>query len=131
MLDHQENLKASHEPDAITGMEIDTIIGDTAYSDKDNIQFPNLKDIKLVSKLHPIITQGPRKQEDEFAFNKDAGMYVCKAGHMATSKARTGKKNTKTVRAIHITLILRSVKYVLLAKGVIKRGLKVKHILLQ
>src|SRR5699024_2726698 len=26
-------------------------------------------------------------------FNKDAGMYVCKAGHMAIRKARQGKKN--------------------------------------
>src|SRR5699024_9052001 len=31
--------------------------------------------------------------EDEFEFNKDAGMYVCKAGHMAIRKARQGKKN--------------------------------------
>ena len=28
----------------------------------------------------------------QFEFNKDAGMYVCKAGHIAIRKARTGKK---------------------------------------
>ncbi|TDF89169.1 transposase, partial [Paenibacillus piri] len=33
-----------------------------------------------------------RNKEDEFLFNKDAGMYVCKAGHMAFRKARQGKK---------------------------------------
>lgn len=32
------------------------------------------------------------RKEDEFEFNKDAGMYVCKAGHMAIRKARQGKK---------------------------------------
>ena len=48
--------------------------------------------LQLVSKLNPNITQGHRKKEDEFEFNKDAGMYVCKAGHMAIRKARTGKK---------------------------------------
>ena len=48
--------------------------------------------IELVSKLNPAITQGGRKKEDEFEFNKDAGMYVCKAGHMAIRKARQGKK---------------------------------------
>ena len=50
--------------------------------------------LQLVSKLNPIITQGTRKKEDEFEFNKDAGMYVCKAGHMAIRKARTGKKGS-------------------------------------
>jgi hypothetical protein len=46
----------------------------------------------LVAKLNPQITQGTRKNEEEFQFNKDAGMYVCKAGHMAIRKARQGKK---------------------------------------
>jgi transposase/IS5 family transposase len=77
-----------------TGMEIDMIIGDTAYSEKGNIQYANEHKLQLVSKLNPNITQGTRQKEDEFEFNKDAGMYVCKAGHMAIRKAREGKKNT-------------------------------------
>jgi len=77
-----------------TGMKIDTIIGDTAYSEKENIQYANEHKLQLVSKLNPNITQGTRQKEDEFEFNKDAGMYVCKAGHMAIRKAREGKKNT-------------------------------------
>ena len=48
--------------------------------------------IELVAKLNPSITQGGRKSEEEFQFNKDAGMYVCKAGHMAVRKARQGRK---------------------------------------
>jgi hypothetical protein len=76
-----------------TGMEIDMVIGDTAYSEKENIQYANANELQLVSKLNPMITQGARKKEDEFIFNKDAGMYVCKAGHMAIRKARTGTKN--------------------------------------
>ena len=75
------------------GMTIDRIIGDTAYSEKDNIQYAKTEEFQLVSKLNPQITQGGRTKEDEFEFNKDAGMYVCKAGHMAIRKARTGKKN--------------------------------------
>lgn len=70
------------------GMEIETVIGDAAYSEKDNIQYSKENKINLV-----LITQGGRKKEDEFEFNKDAGMYVCKAGHMAIRKARQGKKN--------------------------------------
>ena len=76
-----------------TGMKIDTIIGDAAYSEKRNIELAGEEDIKLVAKLNPSVTQGFRKKEDQFQFNKDAGMYVCKAGHMAKRKARQGKKN--------------------------------------
>jgi hypothetical protein len=78
-----------------TSMEIDTVIGDTAYSEKENIQYANENELQLVSKLHPLITQGNRKKEDEFEFNKDAGLYVCKAGHMAIRRARTGTKNVE------------------------------------
>lgn len=74
------------------GVEVETVIGDTAYSEKGNIEYTNEHEIKLVSKLNPSVTQGYRKKEDEFEFNKDAGMYVCKAGHMAIRKARQGKK---------------------------------------
>jgi hypothetical protein len=78
-----------------TGMEIDTVIGDTAYSEKENIQYANGNELQLISKLHPNITQGTRKKEDEFEFNKDAGMYVCKAGHLAIKKTRHVRKNEK------------------------------------
>ncbi|MDQ6596094.1 IS1182 family transposase [Bacillus salipaludis] len=74
------------------GVKVETVIGDTAYSEKGNIEYTNENDIKLVAKLNPSVTQGFRKKEDEFEFNKDAGMYVCKAGHMAIRKARQGKK---------------------------------------
>lgn len=81
------------------GMEIESVIGDTAYSEKENIQYSKKNEIKLVAKLNPGITQGHRTKEDEFDFNKDAGMYVCKAGHMAIRKARQGKKNAKKNQA--------------------------------
>lgn len=81
-----KHLKDLIEKSQKAGMKIDTVIGDTAYSEKEN-------GIDLVSKLNPSITQGNRRKEDEFEFNKDAGMYICKAGHMAVRKARNGKKN--------------------------------------
>ena len=36
-----------------TGMEMDTVIGDTAYSEKGNIQYANEHKLQLVSKLNP------------------------------------------------------------------------------
>ncbi|CAM3282505.1 IS1182 family transposase [Filibacter tadaridae] len=85
----QELIEKSQE----TGMEIETVLGDAAYSEKDNIRYAKDHKLELISKLNPSITHGNRIKEDEFEFNKDAGMYVCKAGHMAIRKARTGKKN--------------------------------------
>jgi transposase len=85
-------LKDLVEKSKEAGMRIERIIDDTAYSEKDNIQYAKTDEFQLVSKLNPQITQAGRAKEDEFEFNKDAGMYVCKAGHMAIRKARTGKK---------------------------------------
>lgn len=80
------------EKSQAAGMQVKTVIGDTAYSEKDNLIYTKQNEIELVAKLNPLITQGARKKEDEFLFNKDAGMYVCPAGHMAIRKARQGKK---------------------------------------
>lgn len=82
------------------GVEVDTVIGDAAYSGKDNIQLAREEKIHLVSKLNPSVSKGHRKAEDEFEFNKDAGLFVCPEGHMATRKAKTGKKNQKRNQVI-------------------------------
>lgn len=74
------------------GVKVEAVIGDAAYSEKGNIEYTKENNIKLVAKLNPSVTQGFRKKENEFEFNKDAGMYVCKAGHIAVRKARQGKK---------------------------------------
>ena len=82
-------LKISQE----NGLEVDTIIGDSAYSGKENLQMAKAQNIDIVAKLNPSITQGFRKDENKFDYNKDAGMFVCPAGHLAIRKARQGKKN--------------------------------------
>lgn len=87
-----KQLQTLIEKSKATGLEVNTVIGDTAYSEKDNIVYAKNNKIELISKLNPLITQGARRKEDEFQFNKDAGMYVCTAGHMAVRKARQGKK---------------------------------------
>jgi len=77
------------------GIQVDTVIGDSAYSGKENLKLKDKDDqnIKIVAKLNPSITQGFRKDEDRFDYNKDADMFVCPAGHMAIRKARGGKKD--------------------------------------
>lgn len=87
-----KELQTLIEKSKAAGMEVKTVIGDTAYSEKDNLAYSERNEMELISKLNPLITQGNRKKEDEFEFNKDAGMYVCKAGHLAIRRARQGKK---------------------------------------
>ena len=88
-------LKELVEQSRNNGMEVDTVIGDTAYSGKDNLILSEDKDngFELVSKLNPVISNGNRKDDSRFGFNKDAGMFVCPAGHMAIKKAKQGKKD--------------------------------------
>ena len=75
------------------GIEVDTIIGDAAYSGKENIELASEQNIKIVAKLNPSISHGFRKNEDKFDYNKDANMFVCPAGHIAIRTARQGRKN--------------------------------------
>ncbi len=75
------------------GIDVDTIIGDAAYSGKENLAITAVQDIHVVARLTPAIAQGSRKEEDKFDYNKDAGMFVCPAGHLAIRRARQGKKN--------------------------------------
>lgn len=82
-------LKISQE----NGMDVEAIIGDAAYSGKENLKIARDQSIKIVAKLNPSITQGFRKDQDQFDYNKDADRFVCPAGHLATRKARQNKKN--------------------------------------
>ena len=68
------------------GMKVETVIGDKAYSSKENIDAAKDNHYELISRLNSIVTQGNRTKPDEFEFNKDAGMYQCKAGHLAIHK---------------------------------------------
>ena len=66
------------------GIEVEAVIGDTAYSEKPNLEYGKEQNIEIISKLHPVIMTGFRKDDHGFYFNKDAGLFVCPQGHMAT-----------------------------------------------
>ena len=111
------------------GIQIESVIGDMAYSEKKNIEAAKEGDYELIATLNPIITQGNRRKEDEFEFNKDAGMYQCKAGHLAIHKyfdKRKKDKKTKT-HVWSIFSILKNVNVVLIVVAVIKKEPKRKH----
>jgi hypothetical protein len=108
------------------GIEVETVIGDTAYSEKGNIEYTNTQEIELIAKLNPSVTQGYRKKEDEFEFNKDAGMYVCKAGHMAIKRARQGKKGVGTNQVDTYYFDIEKCKHCQHKEGCYKEGAKSK-----
>lgn len=107
------------------GIEVEAIIGDGAYSEKDNLEYCSKNGIKNVSKLSSIVTHGNRKNEDVFEYNKDAGMYVCKAGHMAIRKAKQGsKENGNQVECYYFDV--EKCKHCPLKNGCYKEGAKTK-----
>lgn len=73
-------------------IRVDAVVGDAAYSEKDNLELAKNLDIRLVSRLSESVTHSPNRNSANFVFNKDAGRYISKAGHMSVKKAITGKK---------------------------------------
>ena len=108
------------------GIKVDTIIGDGAYAGKENLKLAGSQDIKIVAKVNPSITQGFRKDEDKFDFNKDADRFVCTAGHMAIRKARQGKKNVGENQVDTYYFDVEKCKVCPLRDGCYKPGAKTK-----
>lgn len=118
----KELVKKSKE----TGMEVGTVIGDTTYSGKENLQYAQAEEFQLVSKLNPNITGETSHRKVVFEFNKDAGMYACPAGHMAIRKARTGKKNQAANQAETYSFDIEKCKVCPMREGCYKEGAKSK-----
>ena len=91
-----KELKTLVEKTIANGIDVESVVGDGAYSEKENIDYTKENDIKLVSKLSKIVTERNKRRTDlEFSYNKDAKMYVCPDGHMAFKKVghNTRKKD--------------------------------------
>lgn len=108
------------------GIDVDAVIGDSAYSGKENLKLTAELDIRVVARLTPAITQGFRKEEDKFDYNKDAGMFVCPAGHLAIRKARQGKKNIGKNQSYTYYFDVEKCKACPLKEGCYKTGAKSK-----
>lgn len=91
-------LKTLVEKSRDAGVDVEIVVSDGAYSTKENLDYAkeNLesgeKNFDLISKISMMVAQGNRKEDETFEYNKDAKMFVCKAGHMAISKVRRHNK---------------------------------------
>lgn len=91
-----KQLKELVEKSREAGINVKGVIGDAAYSEKDNLDYAKEEEFQLIARLSKVITHGNRRNEDKFEFNKDAGMYVCKAGHMSIRKVSSrGRKHAQ------------------------------------
>lgn len=82
-----KQLPALIEASEEEGIEVEAVIGDGAYAEKENLQYCKDNDIRNNSKLSSTVTHGNRK--NSFEYNKDARMYVCPQGHMAVRKCHS------------------------------------------
>lgn len=119
-------LKELVETSEKNGMMVDTVIGDTAYSSKDNLKYMKESEKKLISRLHPIITNGKRERGKEFEFNKDANMYVCPAGHLAIKKLVKKRKDSSKNPQLKYFFDVEKCKVCPLRDGCYKEGAKTK-----
>ena len=80
----------------------------------------------MVAKLQPSISQGFRKDEDKFEYNKDADRFVCPGGHLAIRKAKQGKKNVGKNQTDTYYFDVEKCKSCPLKQGCYKDGAKTK-----
>jgi len=112
------------------GIKVDTVVGDAAYSETDNIEHCEDEEIKLVSKLSKAVTHGQnREYRKDFEYNKDADHYVCPAGHMSYRKTNytSEKKAAKGQKyAIKYFFDVEKCKNCPKRKGCYREGAKTK-----
>ncbi|MDX5476134.1 MAG: IS1182 family transposase [Bacillaceae bacterium] len=119
-------LKELVEKTKKAGLDVKTTIGDTAYSGKDNLKYTKVEKIKLIAKLHPVITNGARKKNDNFSFNKDADRVVCPAGHLSKSKGLIKKRNSSSNDQLKYFWDVEVCKVCPIRQGCYKEGAKTK-----
>lgn len=73
------------------------------------------------------MTHGNGKNKDDFEYNKDAGMYVCKAGHMAIKKVhQKGNKHNNYSEVDSYFFDVEKCKHCPFKDGCYKEGNKTK-----
>jgi len=107
------------------GIAVEEVAGDTAYSSKSNLKYAKEKNIKIIAKLNPVISNGNNNcRKEGFMYNKDADTYQCKGGFLAERKAATGKKEQKKNQHLTFYFDVEKCKNCPLSEGCYKAGAK-------
>lgn len=120
------------EQSRANGMVVETVVGDAAYSGRVNLILSKDTEngFELVARLNSSL-HGFRKDEDKFEFNKDAGMFVCSAGHMAIRKVRNGIRRGTVNRTVTYHFDIEKCKVCFRRNGCYKEGDKSKSYFVQ
>ncbi|MDQ8739517.1 transposase, partial [Paenibacillus sp. LHD-38] len=123
--DDGKQLSALLSQTQANGITVTEIIGDTAYSGKDNLAEMKKETIQPVVPLNPIVHHGGERQEG-FEYNKDADFMVCPAGQHSTRKALQGSKQSGKSRSLVFYFDVEKCKACPLSEGCYKPGSKSK-----
>lgn len=77
------------------GINVKEVIGDKAYSGKDNLDYGKEKNIKIIAGMNSVITKGCKRENDGFEYIKDADTMRCPMNHLATTKSFIKARNQK------------------------------------
>ncbi len=121
-----KQLQSLIETSERNGTTVDHIVGDKAYSSKQNLIYAQERNLQLISRLHPVITHGKRHSDKEFEFNKDADMFVCPAGHLAIHKGVKKQKDTARNDQLKYFFDVEKCKVCPLREGCYREGAKTK-----
>ena len=69
-----------------TGIEVKEVIGDKAYSGRDNLKYAKKENLKIISRMNSVISRAGKLAEG-FEYIKDADMLRCPAGYLAINKS--------------------------------------------
>ena len=77
------------------GIEVKEVIGDKAYSGKENLEYGKGKNIQIIARMNGIITKGQKKKDDGFEYIKDADTMRCPMGQISFNKIYVEGKRYK------------------------------------
>ncbi|WP_083388467.1 IS1182 family transposase [Anaerobacillus isosaccharinicus] len=106
------------------GIELEEVLGDTAYSSKGNLSYLQEHDIKASIPLNPSVYGN--REEDLFRYDKETDQVMCPAGHWSFRKARQGKKNVGTNQTDTFYFDVTTCQSCPLREGCYKEGSKTK-----
>ena len=78
-----KQLKKLIEKSEKSGIEVKEVIGDRAYSGRENIEYGHEKGIKIIAPRNMVITNSRKTKEEGFEYIKDAGTVICPMGYLA------------------------------------------------
>jgi len=113
-----------------SGLQVQEVIGDTAYSSKDNLLQMKANGIPAVVPLHPIVYHGNAKQEG-FTYHKDADVVTCPAGERSIRKKRKRSQTRNKRDSVSCYFHIQTCRTCPLQEGCLKPGAKSKTYLIR